>query len=141
MKRTLFGALGVAISLMVGQGSAFAGPFVIGGTTYVETGPTELLNVLFNDANGAPTTGTYDGLVLVTVSGVGRSLGTALNDAFYVYTDGAGTPIVPFHDAQFYQLAFDSVPLVPLNFSRDAKNFIVYDVATSTDVSGPPPKS
>lgn len=110
-------------------GASSARAMIIGGTNYVTSGPTESLTVLFTDSNGAPTTGTYNGYVQVSVSGVGQSLGTLFNDAFYVFTAGV------FHDSQYYQLAFDTVPLVPFNPSRDAKNFIVYDIDAGMEVT------
>lgn len=135
MKRAYVYALCVVGCLLLARGTAVAGPFVIGGVTYSETGPTESVTALFNDSNGQPSTASYSGLVLLTVSGFGESLGTALNDAFYVFTNGAHAPIAPFNDTSFYQLAFDSLPLVPLNPARDAKHYIVFDVDANVAVT------
>jgi hypothetical protein len=79
----------------------------------------------FTTPDGAITTGTYDNIVQITVSGVGQSLGTDFNDAFYVYTDGSGNPVPPFNDPSFYQLTFGTTTLVPLDPAQDIKNFLV----------------
>jgi hypothetical protein len=79
----------------------------------------------FTMPDGAVTTGTYDNIVQITVSGVGQSAGTDFNDAFYVYTDGSGNPVTPFNDPSFYQLTFGTTTLVPLDPAQDIKNFLV----------------
>jgi hypothetical protein len=79
----------------------------------------------FTMPDGAVTTGTYDNIVQITVSGVGQSDGTAFNDAFYVYTDGAGNPVTPFNDPSFYQMTFGTTTLVAFDPAQDIKNFLV----------------
>ena len=128
MRRAAVFAMCVMACVLLNQGTAMAGPYLIGGQNYNEVGPTEIVSATFTSPDGGISAAAYNGLVLLTVSGVGESLGQALNDAFYVYTDGLHNPIVPFHDNNYYQVAFDSNPLVPFNPVRDAKNFIVYDV-------------
>jgi hypothetical protein len=106
-----------------------ASPYVIGGTPYYETGPTESVTAVFTQADGGVSLNTYAGLVKLVVSGTGQSAGANFNDAFYVYTP------VPSHNASWYQLAMDNVALVPLNPSQNAKNFIVYDIDAGVQTS------
>jgi hypothetical protein len=122
-------AIVLATALLWG-GSAEASPFTIGAGTYAEVGPTEIVTAVFNAPTGGISTATYHGLVKLVVSGTGQSLGTCTNDAFYVIDCGG-----PFHGALYYQLAFDSIPLVPLNPARDAKHFIVYDIDANAAVT------
>lgn len=78
----------------------------------------ETINVAFTQPNGGTTTGLYSGIVHVRVSGTGFSLGSALNDAFYLLSG-------PVHDASYYQLTFGTSPLVAFNPSLNAVNFVV----------------
>jgi hypothetical protein len=117
-----------------------ADPFVIGGATYTAGGPSEIVAVDFTQSNGGSTSNQYYGFVRLTVSGVGQSLGTAFNDAFYVYTDGAGNPIAPFNDVNFYQLAIDTAPLVgspgnPTNPIHNARLHTFFDVFADIEVA------
>lgn len=122
-----------AAALLASGGPANA--ITIGGTDYVHSGPSEDLSITFTAADAGTTANTYSGFVQVTVSGVGESAGTRLNDAFYVFTDPAHNLIAPFNDPQYYQLAFDTVALVPFNPSRDIKDFIVYDLDGGIEVT------
>ncbi len=120
-------------------GTAMAN-LTIGGNPYGTVGTTESLTATFTQADGGVTTGSYFGLVQITVSGIGESLGTRLNDAFYVYTDAAHTPTAPFNDASYYQLAFDTSALigtiaVPTNPALDARAHIVFDIDDGTEVT------
>ena len=133
----------IALSSVI-LSTAVTGPamanFTIGGDFYGTIGSTENLNATFTQADGGITTGSYLGFVQITVSGVGESLATSLNDAFYVYTDNAHTPIAPFNHASFYQLAFDTSTLigtiaVPTNPALDARAHIVYDIDDGTEVT------
>ena len=135
MRRAAVVATCVLMCVLLNQGTAMAGPYLIGGQTYNEVGPTEIVSVTFLNPDGGTSAATYNGLVKLTVSGVGESLGQALNDAFYVYTDGLHNPVAPFHDPNYYQVAFDSAPLVPFNPVRDAKRFIVFDVDANLEVT------
>jgi hypothetical protein len=81
----------------------------------------ETLTASFLNADGGVTTGSYDGTVRVTVSGVGQSDATNFNDAFYIYT-GVTTPT---HDADYYQLSFGTTTLVGFDPAQDAVNAIV----------------
>ena len=128
-------ALLMSASLLALPATASASPFVIGGVTYIESGATEVVNATFLAPDGGVSVGSYEGLVKLTVSGVGQSRGTDFNDAFYLYANGAGAPIGPTNDALYYQLAFNSVPLLPLTPSRDAKNFIVFDIDANLAVT------
>jgi hypothetical protein len=76
----------------------------------------------FTAADAVTTAGSYSGYVLARVSGIGQSAGTNYNDAFYLFD-----PSVPgfyFNSSAYYQLTFDSAPLVPFNPSREMKYFV-----------------
>jgi len=130
----------------------------IEGVDYVQCGPGETVTAPFipdepgsgppDDEPGADavvTTGLYSGLVELTVSGTGESLGPRLNDAFWLFTDDAHNPTTPFNDSIWYQLnvgthtllgwydpGFDITTTPP---SQLAKYKIVYDLDTDTEVS------
>ena len=90
--------------------------FATSGTSQASV--METLVVPFTTPSTPTANGYYD-WVRITVSGTGFSLGSALNDAFYVLPGG------PAHDASYYQLNFGIVPLVPFNPARNADNFII----------------
>lgn len=48
------------------------------------------------------TANTYSGVVTVTVTGIGQASGTQFSDAFYLLTDHAGNPIIPYHPTSEY---------------------------------------
>jgi hypothetical protein len=77
----------------------------------------ETITVGFTQPTGGVTTGLYSGRVRVRASGTGFSNGTLLNDAFYQLPDG-------FNPGSFYQLTFDTQPLVRNNPARNAANFV-----------------
>lgn len=120
-----------------------ADPFVINGVAYTAGGPSENVTVSFLASNGGFTLNQYDGYVRLQVSGTGQALGTQRNDAFYIYTNGAGAPLAtPFNDGSFYQLAIDTAALVgsigsPTPPIHNARNNIVYDVLTDLAVTPP----
>jgi hypothetical protein len=114
-----------------------AAPITINGLNYYLGTPTESLNAPFTSSAGTSTANEYDNYVLVEVSGIGESLGNALNDAFYVFTDVAGMPIAPVHDANYYQLRVNTSAMAPFQPQFDIKNFIIYDVATGMQVTSP----
>jgi PEP-CTERM motif len=90
---------------------------------FVRTGPSEMIVAPFTSPSTS-SVNTYGGFVEVIVSGVGNSLGTLLNDAFY------GVPSGTLYDPQFYQLniGWDAAPLFPfVGQPRNAVNFIVFD--------------
>lgn len=126
---TGFSALATAAFLVGGANASM----VIGGQTYNVTAPTESMSATFLAAAGGVSSNMYGGLVQLTVSGTGASLGARLNDAFYVFTGG---PV--FADGSFYQLTTDNAPLVGLNPAQDAKNFIVYDVDSNSEILSRP---
>jgi hypothetical protein len=49
----------------------------------------------------AATTKSYDGHVMISVSGKGQAAGSAYSDAFYIFTDDAGNPVTPYHLVDF----------------------------------------
>lgn len=57
---------------------------------------TDTLGVPFT-STGVSTTHSYNGSVTISVSGTGQASQTQYSDAFYVYTNKAGTPNVPYH--------------------------------------------
>lgn len=124
-----FSSLAAAAFLASGASASM----VIGGQAYTVTAPTESMSATFLNAAGGVSSNMYGGLVQLTVSGTGASLGSRLNDAFYVFTGGA-----VLADGSFYQLTTDNAPLVGLNPAQDAKNFIVYDVDSNTEVMARP---
>ncbi len=79
----------------------------------------ETVSAAFTTPDGGVSTGSYSGIVRITVDGIGQSAGTAFNDAFYVI----GPP--PYNDPSYYQLAFSTTTLVPFDPAHDAVNFIV----------------
>lgn len=87
---------------------------------------SEMISATFTQPDGGVTVGQYSGIVEVTVSGIGQSLGSALNDAFYVFTDGAGNPIAPFNSNDgYYQLSFSLTTLQTFTPSQAARNALV----------------
>ena len=87
MKKTLSFAI-AAIAAATFSVSANASTFISDNFTRVS--PAENLVALFAANAGATTTGTYTGFVEILVSGSGFSLGSAINDAFYLTQSGQG---------------------------------------------------
>lgn len=79
---------------------------------------SETFPASFMTPDAGVSTQSYSGLVHVTVSGTGQSLGTIFNDAFYLLPSGV-------HDANYYQLTFGSSPLVGFDPTQNAFNYIV----------------
>jgi hypothetical protein len=129
--RLLATTLTAAAALALFAGQAHAG-YVIGGQAYSVSTPTEVLSAAFTTPNGGVSANFYSGLVQMTVSGSGQSAGSCLNDAFYVFTCGI------YADGSYYQLTSDNAPLVGLNPAQDAKNFIVYDADSGSEVLSRP---
>lgn len=77
----------------------------------------EIVDVPFTTPNGGVTTGLYSGQVKIKASGTGFSLGPRLNDAFYLLNP-TGT------DNSYYQLGFDTQPLVGFQPERSIFNFV-----------------
>jgi hypothetical protein len=128
LRRVLCSAV-VVVGLISLAEPAGAAPFVIGGNSYVETGPTETMTASFLAADGGISSGSYSEFVKLTVSGEGQSLGACLNDAFFVFSCGVG------HDGSYYQVSFDTAALIPFNPAQTAQNFIYYDVDAGVEVS------
>lgn len=51
---------------------------------------------------GVQTVNSYSGPTAVAVAGVGAASGSALSDAFYIFTDYDGNPVEPYHPTEFY---------------------------------------
>lgn len=118
-------------ALLVSASAAQAAPFIIGGVSYSPTGVGENLTAAFANASGTLSSNSYSGLVLVTVSGTGQSLGTQYNDAFYVYAPTLGAY------ADYYQLAVTRGPTVAYSTPDDAYQHVVYDVDAGTATTPP----
>lgn len=78
----------------------------------------EVVSVSFTTPTGGQSVGTYSGVVNLTVSGTGFSLGPRINDAFY-------DVLTQTRDPSYYQLTFGTAPLVPFNPAQNAVNFLV----------------
>jgi hypothetical protein len=127
-----------AVVLITGLGATtLTAAITIGGVTYNTGAPTETLTAPFNSPTGVPTVNQYAGYVLVTVTGFGMSQGTNENDAFYVFADGAGNPVTPAHDPNFYQVRYNNAAMATLQPQFDAYRFIVYDNNSMTPVTPP----
>jgi hypothetical protein len=97
-------------------------------------GPSEQIIAPFTTSGGVQSVNTYSGLLEVVVSGVGNSLGTATNDAFYGIDSGThvcvteGAPIDSSCSlGPSYQLGvgFQGAPFSAYDVS-DAENFITF---------------
>jgi len=86
-----------------------------GLATAASSASAETITATFTQPDGGVTTSLYSGIVHVTVSGFGQSLGQDLNDAFYVYNPGS-----PTHFSDYYQLTFGTSTLVPFDPAQDA---------------------
>jgi hypothetical protein len=80
----------------------------------------ETITATFTTPDGGVTSGLYDNVVQITVSGIGQSAGAAYNDAFYVYSGGS-----PYNDSSYYQLTFGTSTLIGYNPAQDIKNYLV----------------
>lgn len=77
---------------------SFIAPFAPTSSPSAAAASGETLFVPFTTPRpGLQTSQSYVGPITVTVSGTGQGFGTQDADAFYIYDDGAGDPIVPFH--------------------------------------------
>lgn len=83
---------------------------------------SETLTASFTTPDGGVTAGKYSGQVQVTVSGIGQSLGTDYNDAFYVFADSSGALVGPtnYQGPDWYQLAFGTSALVAFDSGNAA---------------------
>lgn len=78
---------------------------------------------------------------MLAVTGSGTSCTPATNDAFHIYVGlpSCGNPnTVPQHDANWYQLTFDTQPRVPLAPSRIATRFIYFDIDSHMEIRARP---
>ncbi len=83
----------------------------------VAANAVETIGVDFTAPNGGSTTGLYQGQVRIRASGTGFSLGSRLNDAFYLLN-----PVAT--DGGYYQLGFDTQPLTGFQPGRAIYNFV-----------------
>jgi len=77
---------------------------------------SENLKVSFRKgAIGAITTYTYQGETIITVSGTGEAAGSSRSDALYIFTDGLGNNVSPYHipssSPNNFSLCIDSQPI------------------------------
>lgn len=79
---------------------------------------TETLNASFTQPDGGVSVNSYKGVVTLTLSGVGQSLGDQFNDAFYLINSQT-------NDGSYYQLTYSPTTLVPFDPAHDAKNALV----------------
>lgn len=86
----------------------------------VSPAAAEIVSASFLQPDGGITTGYYEGVVHVTVSGIGQSSGTSFNDAFYIF--GAGQPV---HNPFYFQLTFGTASLVKFDPNQNATNFML----------------
>jgi hypothetical protein len=119
----------IATAAIISFLTADAHAIMIGGRSYVPTGPTETMTSVFTTPDGGISVNTYSGFVQVKVSGFGESAGTNLNDAFYLFSG----PLV--HDPFYYQLTFGTTTLVALHPAQNAVNFIRYDLDANVEVT------
>lgn len=88
------------------------------GAVAAPVSAAETLTAVFTQPDGGQTVGLYSGVVTVRVEGTGFSLGSRINDAFYL-TD------TQTRDGSYYQLTFGTSPLVAFNPAQNAVNFLV----------------
>lgn len=139
MNRRLAGCAGVLLLTVVA--AAHAQTYAFNGQTYIPVGPIETVTADFDQADGGVSARSYAGFVRLVVSGSGVSCTPATNDAFYIHEwlSGCGNPnVVPQHDSSWYQLTFDTQPLVGGNPARTATHFIFYDIDASAEVLARP---
>src|SRR5512140_1954437 len=86
----------------------------------INAASAETITASFLQPDGGVTSGFYGGTVHIAVSGIGRSDGSTLNDAFYEFHRGSSA-----HDASYYQLTFGTSTLVGYDPAQDALNFLV----------------
>jgi MYXO-CTERM domain-containing protein len=84
----------------------------------------ETLTATFTKPDGVVTDQTYQGDVLLHVTGVGQSYANVYNDAFYLYTNQFSS-IQHGWDGGFYQLTFGTSPLPLFDRGNNAENFLV----------------
>lgn len=140
MKLHAFVIAGLGICLSAVAPRMVMADFVIGGVGYSPIGLSETVDVSFLAPDGGDTASFYSGLVKITITGTGESASTALNDAFYVFTDTAHVPIAPLNHGSFYQFAFDTEHMVgspsdPTDPALNAREHILYDIDAGTEVT------
>ena len=91
-------------------------------SSYTRISPVENITAPFTAPTGVSTTRSYTGPVEVRVSGTGFSLGSTINDAFYLTS--TQTPLA----GNFYHLGIGipGQPLAPFNNTRGAERFITF---------------
>lgn len=91
-------------------------------SAYTRISPAENIVAPFTAPTGVSTTRTYTGPVEVRVSGTGFSLGSTINDAFYLTASQSSLA------GNFYHLGIGipGQPLAPGNPTRGAERFITF---------------
>jgi hypothetical protein len=56
--------------------------------------------------DGLPTINSYSGRTQVKITGIGQAGGAAWSDAFYIFTDGEGNPVQPWHPTDWQPFGF-----------------------------------
>jgi probable HAF family extracellular repeat protein len=103
---------------------AAATAFSIDGMAYVATSATETLTATFTQPDGGISIGSYQGYVLLHVTGTGQAYGATHNDAFYLY-DAPFDPPQNGHDGSYYQLTCGPDTLHAFDQAFNAKNSLV----------------
>ena len=83
------------------------GGMLVGGSLRAQEavgkGASETVIVPFSSGiKGVTTNRAYAGRVTLTVSGYGTAAGSQHSDAFYIFTDGVGMPVVPWHPTEYF---------------------------------------
>ncbi len=120
---------------LVLPGVSYAG-IVIGGKNYTVGGLSETVTAPLIQASTQSANNNYGGLVQIKVSGTGQSFLTNYNDAFYLLNS------VTNPDPNYYELTIgkSTIPGGAPSIIQDAKNFIVYDIDSNTEVTSRPYK-
>ncbi|MEQ1548756.1 MAG: PEPxxWA-CTERM sorting domain-containing protein [Chakrabartia sp.] len=117
MKKSILTVFGVAASLFLAT-AAQASDFI--ADNFTRTSPVENIIAPFTAPNGTTSTGSYTGFVEVLVSGTGYSLGSVINDAFYIGTASQG--------GSYYHLGLgvNGQPLAPFQPTLGAERLISF---------------
>jgi hypothetical protein len=116
-----------------GMSKVLVAALLAAGLSLASTAPSvasvvkETLTAKFDRADGGVTKNKYDHVVQITISGVGESDGSYLNDAFYLFSREFAQSPTNYYQS-YYQLTFGTSRLQPFDADSDAVNFIVGDM-------------